>query len=86
MTTSLFAEKIGCDPKCLGVTVKEVIHVTPELLQQISEDLLQENIAMVDIDPETFDIEEKPKPKKPDPLDDVEFISENGEQKRKKGN
>lgn len=69
----------------VGQEVKEVsnqvgspyIKITPEMMLQISDQLLSDEIAEVDIDPEAFDVELPKKRKlKKDPLDDIEFITE----------
>lgn len=75
----LAAASIGQPPyqSYVGIPEKEIVHLTPELLVEISDRLIKEDIAEVDIDPETFDLPtEKPKQRKKDALDEIQFISE----------
>ena len=81
---SLVAAHVGKAPdfasRQVGVPAREIVRITPDMLVDISDELLREDIAIVDIDPEAFDIPaEKPKPRKKDALDDVEFVSERDE-------
>ncbi len=75
------AQSIGASPKevspAVGVPAQERVRLTSEQILQISEQLLYEDIAEVDLDPEMFDVQvdTKRKLKKSD-LDDIEFISE----------
>lgn len=85
----LSAESIGQSPSSIpsfvGVPGRATVHLTAELLEEIADEMIREEIAEVDIDPEAFDLpEDRPKPKKKDSLDEVEFISE-GERIRKVG-
>lgn len=53
------------------------VKITPEMLIQITDKLLLDDIAEVDIDPEAFDVTLPKKRKlRKDPLDEIEFISE----------
>lgn len=62
----------------MGVVQKEIVPLSPVMLLEISDQLLRDDIAVVDIDAEAFDLDDdKPKQKKrKDPLDDIEFVSE----------
>lgn len=76
---------IGASPvnptKSVGAPAKDYVHLTPEQLIEISDQLIFEDIAEVDIDPEAFDLPVgKPKRIKKDALDEVEFISERPKQ------
>lgn len=51
-----------------------IIHITPEQLIEISDQLLLEDIAEVDLDPEAFDVPAVKRKLKKDPLDDIEFM------------
>lgn len=53
----------------------DVVHLTPEQLVQIADQLLIEDIAEVDLDPDTFDVPESRSRKlKKDPLDEIQFM------------
>lgn len=61
----------------------EVIRVTTEMMVGIADDLMEADIAEVDIDPAVFDIPSQSKPRKKSALDEVEFISEADKPARK---
>lgn len=72
---------IGASPKeistSVGAPASEQVRLSPEQLIDIADRLLLEDIAEVDLDPETFDVPvSKPKKLKKDALDEIEFISE----------
>lgn len=76
----MFSTSIGTEPaltQVVGKPGKTHVHLTPEMLTQISDQLIVHDIAEVDIDPETFDIPNDKGPKwKKNSLDEIEFISE----------
>lgn len=80
----LSADSIGGEIKhpknFVGVSPSGYAQVSKQLLLSISEELLSEDIAEVDIDPSIFDLnqeEEKSKnrSKKADELDEIEFVN-----------
>lgn len=78
---SPYGESIGSSPLLhptfVGIPERPPVHLTAKFVEEIAEEIVQEEIAEVDIDPEAFDLpEDRPKPKKKDSLDEVEFISE----------
>lgn len=74
----LLAAIIGVAPpqNSVGSSTKENVHVTREMLISISEDLMQADIAEVDIDPAVFDLPPAAKIRKKSEFDEMEFISE----------
>lgn len=78
---ALIQGSVGVSPKDVtnrvGSPASEYVKLTPEQLIEIADRLLLEDIAEVDLDPDTFDVPvSKPKKLKKDALDEVEFISE----------
>lgn len=66
---ALLATINGGEPK------NDVIRLTPEQLVQIADQLLIEDIAEVDLDPDSFDVPDgKTRKLKKDPLDEIQFM------------
>lgn len=79
MNFLLFAATIGASTPAstVGSHSKEAIHLTPEMLIGIADEIIRADIAEVDIDPAVFDLPPStPKQHKKNVLDEIEFISE----------
>ena len=78
MNFLFFAASIGAasPASSVGSHPKETIHLTPEMLIGIADEIIRLDIAEVDIDPAVFDIPSPPKTHKKNALDEIEFISE----------
>lgn len=75
------SEKVGATIPALPYSIGDsssdhTVHLTAEMLIQISDQLIRDEIAEEEIDPKTFDLPpEKPQSRKKNALDEIEFSS-----------